>query len=68
LLHYEVKLTFIELPSLEQIEEMEQTKARLIAALEIDNEANTVKCQSCNQIQKITIEQGKSNLTLSNSI
>jgi hypothetical protein len=39
--------TYVDLPSLQQIEEMEQQQARFIAALEIDDQQKTVKCQAC---------------------
>jgi len=42
-------MTFIELPSLEQISEMEKIKAKNIESLEFDDPENKqfVRCQSC---------------------
>jgi hypothetical protein len=36
-----------ELPSLEEIADMEQQQARFIAALEIDHDKQQVRCQGC---------------------
>ena len=37
-----------ELPSLEQIEEMEKQRMQAIKSLEISNDSDSVKCQKCN--------------------
>lgn len=38
-----------ELPCLEEIEQMERERSQAIESLEISNDSNYVKCQSCNK-------------------
>jgi DNA polymerase III delta prime subunit len=44
---------YVEIPSLEEIEEMDRLKQKATESLEIDFEKNTVRCQNCNSLQPV---------------
>ena len=52
---------YVEIPSLEEIAEMDRQKQNAIESLEIDFEKNTVRCQNCDSLHPVM--QQKSSLS-----
>jgi hypothetical protein len=44
---------YFEVPSMDQIEEMDRQKQNAIESLEIDFEKNTVRCQGCSSLHPV---------------
>jgi hypothetical protein len=57
---------YVELPSLEEIEEMDKQRSKAIESLEISDDGGHVKCQGCGNLQPI-IKDNTKLITTANS-